>query len=263
MIITVTEIPSIIANIMALAKNIYIQAQEVKTNQTKCQRLAELVKSIAETINDIASRPTEKFLRPLSNLKKCLDDCQSFIEHNVKLNPLEKFIQATDIKKNFKSLMQTLQVLQSNFQLALVGLVMDQVQPLTDRQLKEEAERFYQQGMEYEKNGRLTEANTAYSDAIDRGHVKALTNLGLFCLKGIPGMPPDKQDACCYFLRAAEQNHTRAMHNLAKMYESGDGVEKNPALAALWYEKEKASQTDRSTYLKGEVTENSRHFRAI
>jgi Sel1 repeat len=238
LIMPITEIASVLTSIMTLANNIYTQVQLVKTNQTQCQELTEIVKTIVGTVDTITSRLTERYLFPLSKLLKCLQDCQAFIESNIKLNLTQQFFQARDIKKNFKNLMRALQLLQTNFQTALVGGVVDQL--LTDRQLKEkeEAEIFYQQGREYERSEKLTEANTAYTEAMNRGHVKAMTNLGLFRLNGIPGTLPDKECAHRYLLSAAEQGHPRAMHNLARMYKIGDGVGKNAALAAQWYEKE-------------------------
>ena len=53
-------------------------------------------------------------------------------------------------------------------------------------------------------------------------------------LRGIGGQP-DYALAATWYRKAAEQAHTRAQINLAHLYETGLGVEKDPVTALRWY----------------------------
>ena len=97
-----------------------------------------------------------------------------------------------------------------------------------------------QQGMDYEKRGNLEQAARCYQQAGFYGSMRAGTNLGLYYCQGKGGLTQDYQMARELFIQSAEEGHTRAMVNLAHMYEKGWGV--NPDLKQAYYWLQKASQ---------------------
>lgn len=47
----------------------------------------------------------------------------------------------------------------------------------------------------------------------------------------------DYQQAMQWYLKAADQNHTRAMYNIGFMYQRGQGVTKDDITAKNWFQK--------------------------
>jgi len=103
----------------------------------------------------------------------------------------------------------------------------------------EEAETFYLQGIEYEKQQLQKKAVVCYQKAVEQGHIKAKTNLGYYYLKGLADLPLDKSYAFKLFNEAANAGHVRAMNNLVLMYRRGDGVVPNEQIASEWEKKAK------------------------
>jgi len=84
-----------------------------------------------------------------------------------------------------------------------------------------------------EGKGRETDIAKAvelYTGPADRGHVRALNNLGLVYVRGLLG-DVDYSKAVQYFAASSERGFPVAMRNLAAMYENGFGVETNEELA--------------------------------
>lgn len=109
-------------------------------------------------------------------------------------------------------------------------------------------EDLYKQGLAHEKRGAFTEAFTSYKESANKGYVRALTNLGMFALKG-QGCERDKKESHKLFLESAKQGHARAQYNLAEMLRRGDGIKKDEAQALHWYQ-QAAQQGDQKAQEK-------------
>lgn len=96
-------------------------------------------------------------------------------------------------------------------------------------------EEVYERGLKWDHEKSFDEAMRCYDLAARRGCFRALTNIGLFRLKGIAGAPNKKQayELLCY---AANRGHARAQINLGIMLEWGDGIPRNLSEALKWYE---------------------------
>jgi hypothetical protein len=70
--------------------------------------------------------------------------------------------------------------------------------------------------------------------AADSGHAWAQYNLAHMYLGG-RGVARDWSRAYSYYLRAAEQQHERAMNLLGRCCEEGWGRSRDPVAAAAWY----------------------------
>ena len=121
-------------------------------------------------------------------------------------------------------------------------------------------ENLYKQGLAYEKQRAFKEAYTFYQRSADKGYYRAMTNLGMFALKG-QGCNQNKQEAYKLLLKSANEGHARAQYNLAMMLEHSDGVDKNYDQALHWYQ-EAASHGDKkaaekSTQLTSKIHEMS------
>jgi len=97
-------------------------------------------------------------------------------------------------------------------------------------------EEHYNQGLKFDQIKDYAHAIESYTKALEKGHVKAGTNLGLFFLLGKSG-ETNKLKAHQLFLNAANQGHPRAMTNLAIMLKCGDGVAQNIPEALTWFKK--------------------------
>lgn len=98
------------------------------------------------------------------------------------------------------------------------------------------AEEHYNQGLQFDQLKDYTHALTSYQKALEKGHVKAGTNLGLFFLLGKSG-ETNKPKAHQYFLDSAQKGHPRAMTNLAIMLKRGDGIPQDIPEALFWLKK--------------------------
>jgi len=90
----------------------------------------------------------------------------------------------------------------------------------------------YQHGrvVEYDRN----EASLWYQRAAEQGDCRAQYAIGREYLRR---KQPDYQSALQWLQSSAEQGYRPAQTDLGKLYESGDGVPHNYALAAEWYQR--------------------------
>ena len=95
-------------------------------------------------------------------------------------------------------------------------------------------ENVYAAAMTCEQAKQYAQAASCYQQAIQHGHVKAKTGLAMLHLQKRVEQP-DKVKAHQLLLEAAEAGHGRAMQNVARQFEKGDGVEANPERACYWY----------------------------
>lgn len=95
----------------------------------------------------------------------------------------------------------------------------------------------YRRGIQFEKEKKWEAAFEAYQVSAMQGFFKAYTNIGRFLLGGKGKVPTDKKGASYCFSQAAEQDHLRAMFNLAEMLRCGDGIPKDLNKALFWYNK--------------------------
>lgn len=99
------------------------------------------------------------------------------------------------------------------------------------------ADSYYKKGKKFEEAKRFAEAKQHYQIAADAGLSNALTSLGIFSLRGLGGVPQDKEKAFQLFVSAAEKGHSRAMKNAAVMLDRGDGIVQDQKQALFWYQK--------------------------
>ncbi|HVT62166.1 MAG TPA: tetratricopeptide repeat protein, partial [Legionellaceae bacterium] len=101
-----------------------------------------------------------------------------------------------------------------------------------------EAQIEYAKGIVKEDKGAYEDALSLYQTAVQRGHIKAMSNLGLFYLEGKKGVvAKDEKKAVELITSAVEKGHARSQYNLARMYEKGCGVEMDMDKAIEWYQK--------------------------
>ena len=109
-------------------------------------------------------------------------------------------------------------------------------------------EAYFEKAKRYEQDKAYERAYTAYDKAASKGVWKAHTACALFTLQGgLGNAPVDKQSAKQRLTIAAEHGHQRAMYNVARMHEKGDGIAENSEQALYWYQK--ASEFDASLLL--------------
>ena len=72
--------------------------------------------------------------------------------------------------------------------------------------------------------------------AAGQGEAWAQSNLGQMYDRG-DGVPQDSAVAMKWWTKAAEQGYAKAQYNLALMYADGEGVPKDNATAVKWYTK--------------------------
>ena len=110
------------------------------------------------------------------------------------------------------------------------------------------AEAYYQQGLVSQREKRLKEAEMYFHRAAELGYVRAQTELGLLYVqhnhRPTGGVGTSKEQGYHLLWRSAEQQHARAMSNLAYQLEKGDGVPASQNKALFWYKKA-AAQGDR------------------
>jgi TPR repeat protein len=99
-----------------------------------------------------------------------------------------------------------------------------------------QAELLYEAGTICEQAKRYPQAAVCYEQAAQQGHVKAKTGLAMLYLQERIDNA-SKSIAHGLLLSAAKGGHGRAMQNVARQFEKGDGVEANAERACFWYKK--------------------------
>jgi TPR repeat protein len=98
------------------------------------------------------------------------------------------------------------------------------------------------------------EARKWYQPAVKSDHAPALNNLATIYRLG-QGVPIDLERAFNMYKKAAGE-HTLAKYNLGKMYFKGQGVERSPHDAAIWYYKSALDNFLKSIYKLATLYEN-------
>ncbi|MDX1594501.1 MAG: tetratricopeptide repeat protein [Gammaproteobacteria bacterium] len=94
----------------------------------------------------------------------------------------------------------------------------------------------YREGLEaYRDRNDIVGAMAPLRRAADAGHVEAQLLLGF-----ILDWSEENEAAVSYYRMAAETGEPRGQMELARMYLTGEGVDKDPALAREWIEKARA-----------------------
>ncbi len=94
----------------------------------------------------------------------------------------------------------------------------------------------YQEGFKaYRERSDIVGAMPPLRRAADAGHVEAQLLLGF-----ILDWSEENAEAVRYYRMAAESGEPRGQMELARMYLSGEGVDKDPAVAREWIEKARA-----------------------
>jgi Sel1 repeat len=73
-----------------------------------------------------------------------------------------------------------------------------------------------------------------YRQAAEAGVTQAAFNVAVMLDSGA-GVPRDGAEAALWYARAAAGGYHRAQYALAQLYAAGDGVPRNPATAEAWY----------------------------
>lgn len=93
-------------------------------------------------------------------------------------------------------------------------------------------EEFYNQGLSYARNGRLTEAYEYFKKSYDKGYKKAATRLSVYFEQGL-GVTQDIKKALALLNDAAKNgHHDNAQYNLGRFYRVH---EEDRLLAFYWY----------------------------
>ncbi|MGI4953214.1 MAG: tetratricopeptide repeat protein [Janthinobacterium lividum] len=75
-----------------------------------------------------------------------------------------------------------------------------------------------------------------YAEAAEHGHVLAAFNVAVMHDSGRCAQGRHAELAALWYGRAAAAGNGRAQFNLAMLYAAGDGVPRNPAASAAWYQ---------------------------
>ncbi len=88
--------------------------------------------------------------------------------------------------------------------------------------------------MEAFQKGEAEKAISIWRGLADKGHARALYNLGVAYTQGV-GVEPSTAQAMYWWQRAALAGSTEAQFNLGVAYAQGHDVEKNPEVASMWW----------------------------
>ena len=92
----------------------------------------------------------------------------------------------------------------------------------------------FQKGMSAYKSGDYTTAFKEFAALAEQGDVNAQHNLAVMYDNG-EGVPQDYKQAVMWFTKAAEQGNVRAQYNLGLMYANGQGVPQDNVYAHMWF----------------------------
>jgi len=97
-----------------------------------------------------------------------------------------------------------------------------------------------------------------YRQAAERGDADAAWALAsLYRTLGeiVPGARSDMDEAVVWYRRAAEQGHAEAMFDLGLLYSEGEGVPRDPMIAAGWFEQAADAGVARALFMLGTLFE--------
>lgn len=95
----------------------------------------------------------------------------------------------------------------------------------------------YTLGLRFEDSGDFAHSRPWLMKSVEAGEKRAMYVLGLRCHTGECGIEKDVDRSVRLFEMAAVQGHALAALTLARCFEQGSGVEKNPDIAAEWYKR--------------------------
>ena len=99
-----------------------------------------------------------------------------------------------------------------------------------------DSETLFQRACDLNDRGRHDEAFSLYKQLADQGHAKAQFNLGVMYDQG-QYVTQNYALAVSWYRKAAEQDNANAQYNLALKYKIGQGVAQDETQAAYWYRK--------------------------
>lgn len=111
----------------------------------------------------------------------------------------------------------------------------------------------YQLGLILQINGDDEGALSWLIKAADSNIIDAQNRVGNLYIKGTQTTPSNGAIAARYFLSAAEQGHTSAMHNLAHLLKNGAGIPKDDMGALFWMKL--ATATERDQKVRAQMSE--------
>jgi tetratricopeptide (TPR) repeat protein len=118
----------------------------------------------------------------------------------------------------------------------------------------EAQEQLFTQGQALEAQSDYPGAKAAFAQAASQGHAKAAYSLGmLYANRKIPLAPQAMLRA---LTQAADANYYRAQYNLARVYEKGELIEKDPKKAIALYQKAANNPNtpdDMRTFAQGKI----------
>ena len=104
------------------------------------------------------------------------------------------------------------------------------------KEFEEQREKWYQQALLCQKEGKMEEAFSLFRHAADAGNASAQNWVGV-CYGNGRGVAVNKTEAVRWYQKAAENGDTWGQYNYALYLENGTGTAKNPAEAVKWYRK--------------------------
>ncbi len=110
-------------------------------------------------------------------------------------------------------------------------------------------------GLQEFRNGRFSEAVSAWRSAAEGGDAAAALYLGVLYDTGF-GVAQSPAQALAWYRRGGERGNVTAMFNAAVMLDAGRGTAADPAGAIDWYEKATQAGSGRADYNLGLIYEN-------
>jgi hypothetical protein len=92
----------------------------------------------------------------------------------------------------------------------------------------------FQKGVSAYNSGDYTTSIREFTELAEQGDAASQHNLALMYDKG-QGVPKDYKQAVKWYTKAAEQGYIKAQYNLALMYDNGQGVPKDNVYAHMWW----------------------------
>jgi hypothetical protein len=129
---------------------------------------------------------------------------------------------------------------------------------IVDRQIDGDGEEDFQQGESLYDQKRYGEALPHLQAAAQQGHPRAQFRLGWMYGQG-EGVEKDEAQSAYWYEKAAQQGHTTAQFNLGVMNENGEGIPQNWERALYWYQKAAQQDYPRAYFCVGWIYEHGKN----